>query len=139
VTFVDETEDVEASYVDPVWTPESLPSCASPIITSPLVTIGSHMSNSALRDRISPQSLPLDIIPQNEALRGIPISDLLSNERVLSVANRQYDDDSLDLEPETPGFRMKIQHHHEALLIRHYTENLADWVSLCTTLPRSSC
>lgn len=124
---------MEANYISPIsptWTPESLPSCLSPPITSPVVTIGNELSDSVLHGPLWTGSLPVDIISPDEEPRGIPISDLLSNERAAAVVNSQNDEAVLEVEEEAPGFRMKIHDHNEALLIRHFTDNLACWVGI---------
>ena len=131
---MDETNNVEASYISPIsptWIPESLPLSPSPTKTSPAVTIGSELSDSILHGTSwTGGSLPVEIVSPHEAPREIPRSDNPSRESAAAVGHSQYENSVLDVEEETPGFRMKIHDHNKALLIKHFTDNLACWVGI---------
>ncbi|KAK7892233.1 hypothetical protein LTR67_007329 [Exophiala xenobiotica] len=144
VTFVDETQNTEDSYVSPPWSPESSPR-RSP---SPVTTSSFPVSDGAVLGLNGPElelevpevaalpihldaNLPIDIVSPDEALRGASVRHLLPHDRTVGLGTRGQNDLGLETEAEVPGFRMKICDHTEALLMRHYIDNLACWLDVC--------
>ncbi len=152
MTFVDETQDTEDSYVSPPSSPESWQRRSpSPITTSSFqasenVELGSNRAElelelpavAALPIHLD-ANLPIDIVSPDEALRGASVRHLLPHDRTIGLGTRGQNDLGFETEAEVPGFRMKICDHTEALLMRHYIDNLACWVcSVPTPTPSFS-
>lgn len=84
-------------------------------------------------------NLPIDILSPDEALRGVAVRHLLQHDRTVGLGTRGQNDLGFETETEVPGFRMKLCGHNEALLMRHYMDNLACWVcSVPTPTPSFS-
>lgn len=141
MTFVDETQDTEDSYKLPPSTPDSWQRTSpSSVTTSPLpareesvlglnrVDLELEVPQVAALPIHLETNLPIDILSPDEALRGVTVSHLLRHDRTVGLVTRGQNDLGLETETEAPGFRMKLSGHNEALLMRHYIDNLACWV-----------
>ncbi len=141
MTFVDETQNTEDGYVTPSWSPESWPRGSPTPVTITSLPPSEDAVLGLNRAELEPEvpevavlpihldaHLPIDIVSPDEALRGASVRHLLPHDRTVGLGTRGQNDLGFETEAEVPGFRMKICDHTEALLMRHYIDNLACWV-----------
>lgn len=137
LTFRDETDGVQSGYITPIRTPESLPKQVSPS-----GHVAQTLSCAGQRPRQDASVLPHAVVddgrdatprvltvgpakPVEESSRSIPISRLLSNDALSAPTIPYHGLENVHCGP------MKIRDRNQASLMRHYTENLACWVSTC--------